>query len=498
MGKQPALPFLLLLGACVGNVGGDVPEDGPAAPPDVTPLDVPASPEQLTGSGFCVALESGETLASVSPEGHAWLAAASGEVQAVRIVDPQDEAAIVSDTLELGTLHQVRAWSGGDAGIVAADGLWRLESLARIQLTPPTASMTTPGLCGDPGHNGFLLADGLLYERRADEHWWVWDPGVADEGAPTELVDFDGDCLDTADTMWLTADDGTLWQIIGAQVYRPVRFASLVEMAATAGMVAVLETDRLWIGSAGHAEPGSEAWQPWVFPGAVPNGLSASGGQLWMASGQQLLRFDGEGWIEVTHPMQSPIVDVAAHAGGTWLIGESEICHVATAPMIRVAGIRPYSRSKLLDYEISVSTESGDAVTARVGDEDAPLSLDAETGAYAGTIRFDTVGWHDVVLSAGETTRVIPVKRLPEVVRSWAEDVQPLYEANCTGSTCHGGSADGPPDLGSYEAWLSYASKIRTRVVDAQNMPPASAKTDDWGTEQVEIIAQWLEGGMLP
>ncbi len=489
MGTRPGLPFLLFLTACVGNVGGDVPEDGPGPPPDVTPLEVPAAPELLEGNGFCVTLESGETLRSVSPEGHAWLAAAGAEGQALRIVDPLD-ASIVSDTLELGALHQVRAWTGGDAGIVAADGLWRLEALARIQLTPPSASMGTPALCGDPGHNGFLLADGLLYERRADEHWWVWDPEVAGDGAPSGLVDYDGDCLDSADTMWLTSKDGTLWQIAGAQVYRPVRFAALVEVAATAGMLAVLESDRLWIGP--------DAWQPWIFPGAVPAGVSASGGAAWMASGQQLLRFDGEHWFEVGHPMTSAIAEVVAHAGGAWLVGDGEICHVATAPLIRLSGLRPYSRSKLLDYEISVVSESGAAVTARVGDEDAALSHNDETGAYEGTIRLDTVGWHDVVLSAGDATRVVPVKRLPEVVRSWAEDIEPLYQANCTGSSCHGGTVSGPPDLASYEAWLGYATKIRARVVDAQNMPPASAQTDDWGTEQIEIIAQWLEGGMLP
>jgi hypothetical protein len=85
------------------------------------------------------------------------------------------------------------------------------------------------------------------------------------------------------------------------------------------------------------------------------------------------------------------------------------------------------------------------------------------------------------------------------VERSWATDIEPLYQANCTGSACHGGdSADAPPDFGSYEAWLAESDEIRLRVVEAQSMPPAAAQTENWNAEQIEIVAQWLEGGMLP
>lgn len=482
---------------CTGDIGGAPIPEGPPPPPDVEPLEVPASPEVLEASGTCAALRPGERLLSVSPEGHAWLEVPGEGVASIRVLDALDASGMgeIVEDVELSELSQVQAWTDGDAAVLTADGLWRLEELARIELTPPEGFGAPAVFCGDPGTNGFVLADGQLFERRADGMWWGWDPGAEGDTVPTSVLPYDGDCQSRDDVVWMTSADGTLWKVEPTAYSQPLRFASLVHAAVTEDMVAVLDQNQLWVGP--------EAWQPWIFPNATPTSLSASNGFVWMVSGDQLLRFDGETYVEVAHMLEAPIESVTAYAGGVWLVGDDTICHQAVAPVVRVEGLRPYARSIELSYDFSVTTSDPEAdVSAELDGEALELTWDEELGAYTGNARLDHAGWHELALvAAGAETgdRSLLVKRLPEVSRSWDGDIQPIYEASCTGSVCHQDGATGnAPDLSTYEAWKSFGDKIRTRVVEAGSMPPASSRGPEWGDDKVAIIAEWLEGGMYP
>lgn len=486
-----AATAVLVAASCTGEIGDDDQQEVPG-PPDVEPKNVPAAPEVLTSTATCSPRRPGEKLLSVSPEGHAWLVI-PGDTSSVRVLDAfGGEMVETIDDVAIGGVAEAQAWSSRDAALVTDAGLWRLEDLARIELTPPSGFTAPASLCGDPGDNGALVSGGLVFERRGLE-WWGWNPGAVGDEAPRAAIRFDGECQGTDDLMWLTAADGTLFRVEAAAYSRPVRFAGFVDAAATQGMLAVLESDKLWIGP--------ESWQSWLFPGPVPAKLSASSGAIWMASGAQLLRFDGAQWVEVAHTMSEPIEDVAAHAGGVWIAGATTVCHQATGPAVRVEGVRPFARSIELEYALSVrASDDSTDIVADVDGVPVALVLDAETGYWQGAARLDTIGWHTVNVSdsGGLAARSIPVKRIPEVSRSWAADVSPIYQASCSGNDCHREGATDRPDLGTYEAWKTNADAIRTRVVEARTMPPAANVGPDWGTDDIEIIQEWLEGGMLP
>ncbi len=481
----------ILLPAWLGCTGtlGDAPVEPDELEPVLEPKSVPAEPAVIMGSGFCVPLAEGERLGSVSPEGHAWLVGATPDGQRFRVLDPFDAEAETITDVALAEVLELRAWSDVEAAMITSDGLWRLENMARIQVTPPT-DLSDATLCGDPGSNGFVLSPGALYERRNKE-WYVWDAETTGAAAPSTLVDYDGECLSTANATWMTAGDGTLWRLESATVFRPQQFEPGAATAATADIFAVLESAQLITGP--------DRWQPWFFNGNTPTVIAASGGQVWMAAERQLLRFDGESFVTVTHPLEASITHIAAHANGAWLVGEDTVCHVTTAPMLRVTGLRAYSRSKELNYPFLVTTsEPGLTITASIADESIDLTLDEETGWMAGTARLDAIGWGDLSIEVDGRSRSIPVKRLPEITRSWSADVEPIYAANCTGTECHGGDADDVPDLGTFDSWVGVAEALRTRVVATETMPPPSSRTAEWTDEQVQIISEWLEGGMLP
>lgn len=472
---------------CQGQLGG--PDGGGAPPPpDAVPQAVPTDGPALAVTSSCQPLELGEALVSVSPEGHAWLVAGEGAATQVRIVDPLAPEAATVTTLDLPPVVQLSAWSGSDASIVAADGLWRLEDLARIELTPPEGFTAPAHLCGDPAAGGAIVSGGALFEHRADA-WYGYFPGVLDGSAPAGVVSFDGACTSRDDVIWLTGGDGTLWRVAPQAVTLPVRFEGFVAAVGTTDTVAVSEPDRLWIGP--------EAWQPWIFPeDAAPSPIAAAGGAVWAVADGVLYRYAEGDWASA--PLDGEPSTLLAHAAGVWTVAGGELCHHALGAPIQIEGLRPFTRSVELEYPLTIAAV--DTPTVELDGEPVDVTAGELEGTYGALVRLTTVGWHEVVVEASGLRRTLWVKRNPEEVRSWAVDIAPIYEGSCTGAACHvaGGNANGAPDLGSYELWVAQAEAIRNRVVDAKTMPPIANQGADWGDEQVAIVAQWLEGGQQP
>lgn len=485
----PCFAATALLSACEGDIGGDPDVPGP---PAVEPKAVPANPALLATTSSCAPLAAGERLLSVSPEGHAWLVTDGAESH-VRVLDAFDGEIVATEKdIAIAGLGEAQAWSGADAALVSDDGLWRLADFARIELTAPDGFAAPASLCGDPGVSGALVSGGLVFERRGDS-WWQWNPGTTGAAAPSRVLRHDGECRGKDDLLWLASQDGTLFRAEAQTFTRPIQFDTLRDAGTTDGLVAVLDDAGLWVGAA------DGSWQSWRFSGAVPEAVSASTGALWMLSGETLLRTDGADWSRVETGLDEAPSAVVAHAGGAWVVGATSICHQAVGTGLRVEGVRPYTRSTELEYAIRVRASDGsETVAADVDGAAVDMVFDPETGWLSGNARLESIGWHTLTVSSGDASRAIALKRAPEVERSWESDIQPIYKASCGGSTCHSAGVEDPPDLGSYEAWTARADKLRVRVVEGKTMPPASNVGPDWGDDDIAIISEWLEGGMLP
>lgn len=451
------------------------------------PKHVPAMPDSVGSESFCVTLAAGETLESVSPEGHAWIARKADRGLSLRIIDPADRSELARDVSMQG-VRSVRAWSEKDASLLADNGLWQLADFERIKVTGPTTSALT-SKCGDPSINGFVLSGDALFERHADT-WFTIEWGAAGQQHPDRIVPIDGECVGRDDSSWMTSSAGMLWQLRPTEAIGYGPFAAAANMAVTDGIVAVLEPERLLV------EPPN--WQPWLFEGATPSQLSAAAGSLWLAAGQQLLRFDGEQFVQIGHPLNSSIEVMEAYASGVWVGADSRLCHVTTAALLQVEGVRPFSRSHAAQHDLAVISNSLGDVTAMVDGEPLSLQHDAESGRWTGTMALEELGWHEVVLNSNQAARTLFIKRTPQEPRSWEQDVLPIFELHCSGSTCHSAASPGKPDLSALAAWKTYAGAISARVIEEQTMPPVDARSADWNEDEVTIIAEWLEGGMLP
>ena len=487
---------LLALGAegCTGHISD---AGGPPPPPDTEAQQVPLSPTPIESSGFCTDLLAGERVVSVSAEGQLWLAREENGESLLRVVDSFDAAHEVVAKIALSGIERIQAWSQVDAAVTTASGLWKLEDLSRVELTPPAGFSKDAAVCGDPTTNGSLLFAGRLFERRDDEQWWAWDTGAKGAAAPSELLLQQGECQGPDDVQWMTSPDGTLWRVEPTTYYRPVQFPALKAAAVTtaadkSALLAAIDGEELWVGP--------ETWQRWQFPNGAPGQLSAAGGMVWVTSGSQLLGYDGESWSEMQRldGEDGEVASLHAHDGGLWVEHGSSVCHLTGAPMVHVAGVRPYLRTKELDHAFSITaSDEAATVTASLDGEPLTLTIDPETGASTGSLRLDSAGWHQLVAAAGAAERRVWLKRLPDAERSWDSDIRPIFESNCAG--CHTtGQEPGGPALASYQDWVAHAKQIQQRVVDAKTMPPAANKGPDWGDDDVQVIAQWLAGGMAP
>ena len=484
----------VITSACSGDLdepSDEATPDGPAPPTVVEPLEVPTNPPEIVSEGACVAIAEDQTLMSVSPEGHAWLVTSGVPSSTIRIVDPFD-LSHQDEEVELENIEVVHALSGVDAAVVAGGELWRLEDLARISLTAPDGFVAPAALCGDLSTNGFVLSSASLFERRADE-WWGWSSGESGDAAPSALITREGECSGSDNAVWSTSVEGVLWKVDPAEVSQPTRFDRFQTAVARESGLVVLADETMYVAP--------EPWQPWVFTEAPPEAISAAGDAVWVVSGSKLLKLEDDQWSSVTFDLEGPVRAMAAHPGGVWLVGDDQLCHQSIGPMVRVLGLRPYQRTTEASFEVLLQSNQSEAMLAmRLNGEAVELEDAVEPeGWYRAIGSLDKVGWHQFEAQAGASVRSLPVKLIPLVDRSWAEDIAPIFEQSCSGSTCHSGEQVGnAPALASYGAWVENAAKIRIRVVDEATMPPPDAVGPEWDEDDIVIISEWLEGGMLP
>ena len=335
-----------------------------------------------------------------------------------------------------------------------------------------------------------MLLDGALFEL-ADDTWFEWTglDEALDEGAA--LLAPDGACRQAEDRVWLTSGTLEVWELKPTAITRARAFENGGSATVRAGQVLALETGHLFLG------PG--AWKERSFAHGDATLLAAAGSYAWIVAGETLLRYDGETFLRVVAALPGPAVALAPHAsGGVWVRTEDMICHLRPEEMLRVEGLRngELLSSGALSMRVRAARPTS-GVTATLDGEDFPAAFE-EDGWFVFSTSVD-VGWHAIELSAPGARRSLQVKRQPDVLRSYATDIQPIYNMHCSAATCHvQDSPSGAPDLSAYEAWIARAIEIRRRVVTEETMPPPSARNAEWGRDEVDIINEWLSGGMRP
>lgn len=440
----------------------------------------------VEGETVCRDLHAGEWFAATSPEGHGWFVTPWGDQTVVRVVDPLAEVEDRVETLDVADVAQVRAWGASEATLLTPRTVWQLGTdFVRTRVSTPEGFLGAASSCGDLWLDGFVaLPDRLVRHRGGDVFGWTF----GDDGAiPEALLSRDGACVGPDGALWGIEADGTLWTIDDRGAERTVQVGDWVAAAAADQAVSVLTADRWWIG-------GRDGWEGWTVAGRHPRLAAAGGADLWAASRRRLYRYREGVFSTLASPLhEAPARALRAHAGGVWVVGDREACHVALEPALRLEGVRPHTRSRTGGYRFRVSAEA--AVVATLDGLALPV-VEAPEGGSIVEGQLTENRWHEFRFVAGAAERSLYVERVPALVpRSWDADIRPLFQASCDGAGCHAAGSAAPADLSTHAAWVERADAIRQRVVVGESMPPAADRAG-WASDHVEIVFEWLEGGM--
>lgn len=445
---------------------------------------VPEALPSVATAEACVALEAGERVLGVSPDGHLWLGTSTTAGTEVRVLDPWALDAPTRFSLPVRELSHVQAHSATVAAFVADGSLYIAEDGVRTVITTPTAFADDATLCGDPRGDAYVFSDGRLFQRVEDE-WVEWTGVDQALDRDARLLARDGACASGDDAVWFATGALELWALAADELSRPAELPGASQPGLLGTTTLALMDGRLFAG------PGE--WTEYAFDAGEARLLATAGDYAWIVVSDRLVRFDGE-TFEATGTATDAVALWPTAAGGVWLQGASRACHTTPQGNLRVAG----------DVDGHQSTQSRVLVRAWTrGDADVTASLDGApvTGRATSSGTVFTVelplGWHALTLSAGDVTRSVHVKRVPTVERSFATDVKPIFDTHCV--ACHVPDNNfGAPDLSTLEAWRARATKIRERVIEVGDMPPSNTRSPDWGEDEVTVIDEWLSGGYHP
>ncbi|MBK6685894.1 MAG: hypothetical protein IPG45_15585 [Deltaproteobacteria bacterium] len=460
----------------------------PDAAPDPiqeVPLDLP----ELVTTATCSPLASGERVAAVSAEGHLWLATSSVGTD-LRVLDGWSGRTVARYLLPNAALSRLNAL-GATTAMALADGqLLRLLDGERIEVSPPAALEPDADLCGDLADRGFVWSGGQLYQR-LDDAWWRWT-GLGPIGPGARLLDRDGECEGVGDGLWWASQGLAFWLLTPGRLSNPALLPN--------GEVAALRGEQALALRGGQLFLSPEPWKEVRFAHGAATQLATAGDYAFLEVGGKLLRFDGAEWLELTGPELTQLDALHPHAaGGLWTVEGNSVCHHSPTPMIQIRGLR--RGEQRLDPQVVIEAQAQGATTLEVEVDGTSRTWSGTRGPWQHLSLELSVGWHQVRIRTTDrrAQRTVEVKILPTVTRSFEADVRPIYQTHCANQACHvSGSTGGAPDLTRYEDWLGRAARIEARVVRAQDMPPSASRRPDWGSEEIEVINEWLNGGLLP
>ncbi|MEZ4403293.1 MAG: hypothetical protein R3B06_24925 [Kofleriaceae bacterium] len=423
--------------------------------------------------------------AGVTPDGELWMVG-PGQTSVIDLDGTTVEAPWALDDASV-----VQPWSTLTAAAIVDGEVWTVSEGVREYVPTPTALGATGALCGFPSaqHGAFVATAGGLIERSSGL-WWQWTPSSSTSfGTVKDLARIDGACTAADGAVWMTNQDGALWRI--------TREAAEIVAGATAPIseVAIVPGEGAAVRTGGELSLGLP-WRAVVFDAGPVERIASGGGRLWVVAGGITFVRTAGAWAIVDGLAAAPAEIFPDAAGAAWLAVGDQLCRAATDRTVRVDGLLPFEQrvaplAQLRvvptsdETEVTIDRDGATVATAPVVDGVATLS-DVDLGGG---------GWHQLTVKAGASARLLEYNLLQISDRTWTTDIQPIFEANCGGTRCHGPApVAGQIDLSTYDGWRSKASRVRERLL-AGTMPPSGPRLD---SATVDIVLDWIEGGLQP
>lgn len=446
----------------------------------------------------CAPLDEGDTVRDVGPEGDVWVSGPMG----LRLFNAFAEGTAIET--QFSETETVVAWTPSRAFVVGDNVLWSAGTDGSTAVALPSQVGNPDQGCGDPGalSGAFVLGTRGLFERR-NGSWWRWDLPVELQETLT-LRAVQGACSAEQQSLYFTADD-KLWKVNYGQ---SAFFYSIADLDGATEIVAdsVLGIVGLHRGRLTREQNG--AWVELAFEEGAVSHLGAAAGVLWATVGSRVYRRDRLAlWEVISTPLPIESIEAvhAYAAGGAWLVGEGQLCHLDYDKTVRVHGVRPYQRLGVGTMpgavQVSANAAMSDALTARL--DGRRLDVSGSAGAWALAPLPELVeGWHELQLrvqgSGGVAQRTVSflvedeTVDIPDPTVFYDSDIKPIFDRAC--GSCHGAGGT-QRFLDGYEEFVAVATGALAFVQSGQMPPPP---LPGLSAEEVALVEQWIEEGMAP
>jgi len=484
--RLAALAVPATLVGCVGTLGTDLPAPAPSSVRDVALTDA----ARLTAERACITMASGESLLDVTADGDVWIGTAAGARVVSRHGITLDELALRAGRADWAlALGPSRALVGASGSVFRIDG----ELVEPVDL--PSALGRPIGACGDsiPSAQLALRTDTGVYLRRGGV-WARLDVASAPLLPWAALAEEGGACTGREGAFFLAHEEGVVaWDAEETDATILTRLRVPEALSRQGALVASVAGGLLRVRTAAD-EPVDTIR---LDLGAV-TAASVGAGRVWAIAGGELVRRETDGRLERLGMRADALEVVADETGGAWVLsaGGRELCRAATEDGLAIRGLSPHERvagARAFRVEAGLPADHLEVrVDGRVVHRDG--ATDVGDGWDVPATDLGEPGWHDVVVTADvlgiELRRELEV-HVPEV-RTFADDVAPIFAAQCAG--CHG-ERGAQSRLDRYETWRAMGPRMLVRIAAGEMPPPPAARVS---AHEVDVIQQWLEGGMLP
>jgi hypothetical protein len=159
--------------------------------------------------------------------------------------------------------------------------------------------------------------------------------------------------------------------------------------------------------------------------------------------------------------------------------------------------------STLSTLAITVSTTANSGcpsangtLTVSIVKGTAPFTYKLNSGSYQSSNTFSGLPAGEYSVSVLDSTKC-PTTGSGTVIRngpSFSADILPIITTKCAITSCHNGSIS--PNLSSYAGVSSNASLINSQT-SSQTMPPSNSTAGSLTTDQINLIACWVNDGAL-
>ncbi len=485
--------------ACAGLAAGCLPEETVIA----APIDAIVTSQLVMLDGVAVSARDAVPL----PDGSLLIDGTAGDRE-VLVLAPGDgrSPVAIGDGGEVGAVRSV-ATTGAVTLVVGESGVLAIENgaLFRVPIEPMLEAMEVRSLAplpraDAPGELDFLIATDTGLFVVEDE---AATP-VLSSGEPLVVTHLAArPSVNDVSSAWAADDEGLVRITLAEDAGDPPTLSRLARLGEIEALASDDEGRPWWVeDGALYSLTRDQRVILRVLPmaaGLTPSGITSitTEGELWIHASDEsgdrgaLFHFDGHAFRAVSGAIDGMTIRCATGSECLGFDGTGEMARIAVRHDASIEGVlegatlhEAASVSVVTDASERVSEVRADVSGTNVSIDGDTITIDPVAIGFGPRTLSVTIAWSD-----GTLPRTVRRSFVMEAPATWVDDIQPLYQAQC--SDCHGAAGPSARRLDAREGWMREIDRILP-AIQGGAMPLGRPRLPE---ASVALVRTWAAAG---